>query len=118
MLLSNLESVPGHTITQQLDVVYGSTVRSKHVGRDFMAGLKNIVGGELKGYTELLEESRQEAMSRMIDKARALGANAVVGIRFSTSNIAQGASELFVYGTAVRVTPLNNHLPDPFPTQV
>ena len=117
MLLSNLESVPGHTITQQLDVVYGSTVRSKHVGRDFMAGLKNIVGGELKGYTELLEESRQEAMSRMIDKARAMGANAVVGIRFSTSNIAQGASELFVYGTAVRVEPLQYKIPDPFPTQ-
>lgn len=117
MLLSNLESVPGHTITQQFDVVYGSTVRSKHVGRDFMAGLKNIVGGELKGYTELLEESRQEAMSRMIDKARALGANAVVGIRFSTSNIAQGASELFVYGTAVRVEANSAKLPDPFPTQ-
>ena len=114
MLLSNLESVPGHRISQQLDVVYGSTVRSKHVGRDFLAGLKNIVGGELTAYTELLEESRQEAMNRMIAKAQGLGANAIVGIRFSTSNIAQGASELFVYGTAVRVTPLDNHLPDPF----
>ena len=70
MLLSNLESVPGHHITRQIDVVYGSTVRSKHVGRDFMAGLKNIVGGELKGYTELLEESRQEAMNRMIEKPK------------------------------------------------
>jgi uncharacterized protein YbjQ (UPF0145 family) len=117
MILSNLETVPGHTITQQLDVVYGSTVRSKHVGRDFMAGLKNIVGGELKGYTELLEESRQEAMSRMIEKARGLGANAVVGIRFSTSNIAQGASELFVYGTAVRVEANAPKLADPFPAQ-
>ena len=117
MFLSNLESVPGHRISQQLDVVYGSTVRSKHVGRDFLAGLKNIVGGELTAYTELLEESRQEAMNRMIAKAQGLGANAIVGIRFSTSNIAQGASELFVYGTAVHVTPLDNHLPDPFPTQ-
>ena len=117
MLLSNLESVSGHRISQQLDVVYGSTVRSKHVGRDFLAGLKNIVGGELTAYTELLEESRQEAMNRMIAKAQDLGANAIVGIRFSTSNIAQGASELFVYGTAVRVMPLDNHLPDPFPTQ-
>lgn len=123
MILSNLESVPGHTITQQLDVVYGSTVRSKHVGRDFMASLKNIVGGELKGYTELLEESRQEAMDRMIEKAHALGANAIVGIRFSTSNIAQGASELFVYGTAVQVLTVQttsatqNNLPDPFPAQ-
>ena len=66
-----------------------------------LAGLKNIVGGELTAYTELLEESRQEAMNRMIEKARSMGANAIVGIRFSTSNIAQGASELFVYGTAV-----------------
>lgn len=82
MLLSNLESVPGHQILKQLDVVYGSTVRSKHVGRDLMASLKNIVGGELTGYTELLEESRQEAMQRMIAKAQQLGANAIVGIRF------------------------------------
>ncbi|MGU3313044.1 YbjQ family protein [Acinetobacter sp. M5A5_2a] len=114
MLLSNLESVPGYQILKQLDVVYGSTVRSKHVGRDLMASLKNIVGGELTGYTELLEESRQEAMNRMIAKAQQLGANAIVGIRFSTSNIAQGASELFVYGTAVVVQPQAPHLPDPF----
>ncbi|NAS05389.1 heavy metal-binding domain-containing protein [Acinetobacter haemolyticus] len=114
MLLSNLESVPGHTILRQLDVVYGSTVRSKHVGRDFLAGLKNIVGGELTAYTELLEESRQEAMQRMIDKAQSLGANAVVGIRFSTSSITQGASELFVYGTAVVVQPIAPKFPDPF----
>lgn len=114
MLLSNLESVPAHRIIRQLDVVYGSTVRSKHVGRDLMASLKNIVGGELTGYTELLEESRQEAMDRMIAKAQQMGANAVVGIRFSTSNIAQGASELFVYGTAVVVEPQMPKLPDPF----
>lgn len=117
MLLSNLETVPGHNINKQLDVVYGSTVRSKHVGRDLMAGLKNIVGGELKGYTELLEESRQEAMQRMIEKAQSLGANAIVGIRFSTSNIAQGASELFVYGTAVVVEPNIPTIPNPFPAQ-
>lgn len=118
MLLSNLETVPGHTISRQIDVVYGSTVRSKHVGRDLLAGLKNIVGGELTAYTELLEESRQEAMNRMIEKAKAMGANAVVGIRFSTSNIAQGASELFVYGTAVVVEPNLPKLPDPFQVQV
>lgn len=116
MLLSNLESVPGHVISRQIDVVYGSTVRSKHVGRDLLAGLKNIVGGELTAYTELLEESRQEAMNRMIEKARQMGANAIVGIRFSTSNIAQGASELFVYGTAVIVEPNVPNLPDPFPS--
>ncbi|MGX5699460.1 YbjQ family protein [Acinetobacter kookii] len=118
MLLSNLETVPGHTISRQIDVVYGSTVRSKHVGRDLLAGLKNIIGGELTAYTELLEESRQEAMNRMIEKAKAMGANAVVGIRFSTSNIAQGASELFVYGTAVVVEPNLPKLPDPFQAQV
>lgn len=114
MKLSNLEHVPGYSITQQLDVVYGSTVRSKHAGRDLLASLKNIVGGELTAYTELLEESRQEAMSRMIEKAQALGANAIVGIRFSTSNITQGASEIFVYGTAVLVQPNMPKLPDPF----
>ena len=114
MILSNLETVPGHRILRQLDVVYGSTVRSKHVGRDLLAGLKNIVGGELTAYTELLEESRQEAMDRMVAKAQQLGANAIVGIRFSTSNIAQGASELFVYGTAVVVESELPAIPDPF----
>lgn len=105
MQLSNLESMPGHRIVKQLDVVYGSTVRSKHAGRDLLAGLKNIVGGELTAYTELLEESRQQALDRMVQKAQLLGANAIVGIRFSTSSIAQGAAELFVYGTAVLVEP-------------
>lgn len=104
--LSNLEHLPNYQITERLDVVYGSTVRSKHVGKDLFAGLKNIVGGELTAYTELLEESRQEAIDRMIVKAEALGADAVVGLRFSTSSIAQGASELFVYGTAVKAIPM------------
>ncbi len=106
MQLSNLEHLPAHRIVQQLDVVYGSTVRSKHVGKDLFASLKNIVGGELTAYTELLEESRQEAVGRMIAKAEQLGANAIVGIRFSTSSIAAGAAELFVYGTAVIAEPL------------
>ena len=104
--LSNLEHLPNYQITERLDVVYGSTVRSKHVGKDLFAGLKNIVGGELTAYTELLDESRQEAIDRMIVKAEALGADAVVGLRFSTSSIAQGASELFVYGTAVKAIPM------------
>lgn len=106
--LSNLEHLPNYQITERLDVVYGSTVRSKHVGKDLFAGIKNIVGGELTAYTELLEESRQEAVNRMIVKAEALGADAVVGLRFSTSSIAQGAAELFVYGTAVKVIRLPN----------
>jgi uncharacterized protein YbjQ (UPF0145 family) len=86
-----------------LGMVQGSTVRSKHIGRDLMAGLKNIVGGELKGYTELLEDARKEATERMKEQARAVGANAVLNVRFSTSSVAQGAAELFVYGTAVVV---------------
>jgi uncharacterized protein YbjQ (UPF0145 family) len=103
MILSNTETVPGKTIREFYGVVSGSTVRAKHIGRDIMAGLKNIVGGELKGYTELLQEARQEATDRMIQQAQSVGANAVVNVRFSTSNIAQGAAELFAYGTAVRV---------------
>lgn len=101
MLLSNLEIIPGRRIVRHLGLVQGSSVRAKHVGRDFMAGLKNIVGGELKGYTELLSESRQEAMDRMQEQAKAVGANAILNIRFSTSSVAAGAAELFAYGTAV-----------------
>ncbi len=103
MILSNIETVPGKEITEFFGVVSGSTVRAKHIGRDLMAGLKNIVGGELKGYTELLGEARTDAIQRMVKEAESLGANAVVNIRFSTSSIAQGAAELFAYGTAVRV---------------
>jgi uncharacterized protein YbjQ (UPF0145 family) len=103
LILTNLETVPGRTILEHYGLVSGSTVRAKHVGRDIAASLKNIVGGELKGYTELLRESRDEAVARMVEQARALGANAVVNIRFSTSSITQGAAELYAYGTAVRV---------------
>ncbi len=101
MLLTNLEYVPGKNISKHLGLVQGSTVRAKHVGRDFMAGIKNIFGGELKGYTELLHESREEAIDRMCQQAKSIGANAILNIRFSTSTITQGASELYVYGTAV-----------------
>ena len=103
MVISNTESIPGKQIVQFFGVVSGSTVRAKHIGRDFMASLKNIVGGELKGYTELLHEAREDAIQRMTQQAESLGANAVVNVRFSTSSIAQGAAELFAYGTAVRV---------------
>ncbi len=101
MLISNLEIVPGKRITKHLGLVQGSTVRSKHVGKDLLAGLKNIVGGELKGYTELLQEARQEATDRMLEQARSAGANAVLNVRFSTSSITQGAAEMLAYGTAV-----------------
>jgi uncharacterized protein YbjQ (UPF0145 family) len=101
MLITNVEIVPGKRVVKHLGLVQGSTVRSKHVGRDFMAGLKNIFGGELKGYTELLQESREQALERMRQQAEAVGANAVLNVRFSTSSISQGAAELFAYGTAV-----------------
>ncbi|MCU7805249.1 MAG: YbjQ family protein [Candidatus Thiodiazotropha sp. (ex Lucinoma borealis)] len=101
MLISNMELIPGKRVSEHLGLVQGSSVRSKHVGRDLMAGLKNIFGGELKDYTELLQESRKEAMERMQQQASAVGANAILNVRFSTSSITQGAAEIYVYGTAV-----------------
>ena len=101
MMITNIEIVPGKRITKHMGLVQGSSVRAKHVGRDIMAGLKNIFGGELKGYTELLQDSREEAVERMVAQAEATGANAVLNVRFSTSSIAAGAAELFAYGTAV-----------------
>ena len=103
LLLTNLESVPGRLIAEHDGLVSGNTVRAKNVGRDIAASFKNLVGGELKGYTELLSEARQQATDRMVEQARALGANAVINVRFSTSSVAQGAAELYVYGSAVRV---------------
>ena len=103
MVLTTTETVPGMNIVEFYGLVSGSTVRAKHIGRDIMASFKNIVGGELVGYTELLAESRQEALHRMMGQATDLGANAIVNIRFATSSVAQGAAELFAYGTAVRV---------------
>lgn len=103
MELSNLEQIPGKTIVEHFGVVSGSTVRAKNFGKDFLAGLKNIVGGELTQYTELLQESRRDSMERMVQQARSVGANAVVNVRFATSAVAAGAAELYVYGTAVRV---------------
>ncbi len=104
MILTNLESVPNKRILEHYGLVQGSTIRAKHFGSDLLAGLKNIVGGELKGYTQLLIQSRQEATSRMVAQAEELGANAVVNVRFSTSSVAQGAAEILCYGTAVKIT--------------
>lgn len=106
MHLSTLDHVPGYRTVRAFGLVHGSTVRSKHLGRDIMAGLKTLVGGELRGYTELLEEARREALSRLQDGARALGANAVLGLRFGTASITDGASEIVAYGTAVVVEAL------------
>ncbi len=103
MIVVNTETIPGHTIREVKGLVQGNTIRAKHLGRDIMAGLKNLVGGELVGYTELMTESRRQAMERMLAQAQQLGANAIVNVRFTTSAIAQGAAELYAYGTAVVV---------------
>jgi uncharacterized protein YbjQ (UPF0145 family) len=101
ILLSNLELVPGRRVKTHLGVVQGSTVRAKHAGKDILAGLKNIVGGELKAYTELMQEAREEAVQRMLAQATSVGANAVLNVRFATTSITAGAAEILAYGTAV-----------------
>ncbi len=108
MHIVNTETIPGYRILSYQGLVQGSTIRAKHLGRDIAAGLKNIVGGELKGYTELLTESRRQALERMMGQAEQLDANAVVNVRFTTSAVAAGAAELFAYGTAVTIEPDNN----------
>ncbi|MFT4614464.1 MAG: hypothetical protein ACI9NT_001609 [Bacteroidia bacterium] len=103
MLISNIEVLPNKRVVQHLGLVQGSTVRAKHAGKDIMASFKNLFGGELGAYTELLQESRDEAVQRMQEQAVAIGANAVINVRFSTSAIAAGASEILAYGTAVLI---------------
>jgi uncharacterized protein YbjQ (UPF0145 family) len=103
MVITNTESVPGRKIIEHYGLVSGSTVRARHIGSDMAAGFKNVVGGELKGYTQLLNDARKQAMERMVQQAEQFGANAIVNIRFSTSSVTQGAAELYVYGTAVRI---------------
>ncbi len=103
MILVNTEFIPGYRVLESKGLVQGNTIRAKHLGRDIAAGLKNLVGGELKGYTELLTESRRQAIERMIGQAQQLGANAVVNVRFTTSAVTQGAAELYAYGTAMVV---------------
>lgn len=101
MLISNMEFVPGRRVVEHLGVVQGSTVRAKHTGKDLMAGLKNITGGELKAYTELLTEARQQATDRMVAQASQVGANAVLNVRYVTTAVTAGAAEILAYGTAV-----------------
>ena len=103
MLLSTTDTIPGKTIVRHLGLVKGNTIRARHIGRDIMAVIKNIVGGEIADYTKLLAESREQALDRMIEEARKLGANAIVGVRFATSEIMNTAAEMLVYGTAVVV---------------
>lgn len=103
MIYSTTEDIPGKEITEILGVVTGNVVQSKHIGRDIMAGLKSIVGGEIRGYTEMLTEARNVAIQRLAESAYQKGADAVVGIRFSTSAIMDGSSEIMVFGTAVKL---------------
>lgn len=103
MITATTETIPGYQITSHLGIVCGNTVRAKHVGRDIMAGLKTIIGGEVSGYTEMLQESRNQATDRMVAQARAMGADAIVNVRFTTSQVAQGMSEMLAYGNAVKL---------------
>jgi uncharacterized protein YbjQ (UPF0145 family) len=105
MIVTNTEQVAGYVIVAVKGLVQGNTVRAKHAGRDIAASFKNLIGGELKGYTELLTESRRQAMERMLDQAKQLGANGVVNVRFTTSAVTAGAAELYAYGTAVTLQP-------------
>ncbi len=101
MIVVNTETIPGYSIQESKGLVQGNTIRAKHMGRDIAASLKNLVGGELKGYTEMLTEARREALERMLSQAEELGADAVVNLRFSTSAVTQGGAEIYAYGTAV-----------------
>jgi uncharacterized protein YbjQ (UPF0145 family) len=103
MILATSDSVPGKRITEVKGLVQGNTIRARNIGRDIVAGLRNIVGGEVTEYTRLMAESREQAIARMVEQAESMGANAVVGMRFVTSMVMQGASELLAYGTAVVV---------------
>ena len=103
MLLLSIETVPGREIGEYLGLVTGSVVSSKHFGKDFMAGMKTLVGGEIKGYTEMLEDARRIALERLQAQAAALGADAVVGLRLTSSSVMQSAAEVTAYGTAVKL---------------
>ena len=105
MIVTTTEKVPSYKCAQILGLVRGNTIRARHIGKDIMAALKNIAGGEVMEYTKLMAESREEALDRMVTEAETLGADAVVNIRFITCQIMQGAAELLVYGTAVRLQP-------------
>ena len=101
MILVTTETVPGKTIVKNLGLVRGNTIRARHVGRDMMAFFRNVVGGEIRDYTKMMAESREQSLDRMVEEAESLGANAIVSVRFTTSMIMQSASEILAYGTAV-----------------
>jgi uncharacterized protein YbjQ (UPF0145 family) len=101
MIIVNTDIIPGKKVVKVLGMVKGNTIRARHLGRDIAAGLKNIVGGEIRDYTKMMAESREQALDRMIEEAESMGANAIITVRFSTSMIMQSASEILAYGTAV-----------------
>ncbi|MHA2043532.1 MAG: YbjQ family protein [Planctomycetota bacterium] len=103
MIMSTTETIEGKKIVKHLGLVKGNTIRARHIGRDIMAGLRNVVGGEITDYTKMMAESREQALDRMIEDAQNLGANAIVGVKFATSMVMQSASEILAYGTAVVV---------------
>jgi len=103
MILTTSDNIPGREIKETLGLVKGNTIRAKHIGKDILAGLRNIVGGEIREYTEALSEARELSTKRMIEEAEKLGADAIVCIRFTTSQVMSGAAELLVYGTAVKL---------------
>ena len=103
MLLTTSDLIVGSTITKTLGIVKGNTIRAKHLGKDIIAGLRNIVGGEIKEYTEMLDDSREESVRRMVEEAEKMGADAIVTVRFTTSTVIGGAAELLAYGTAVKL---------------
>ena len=105
MILTTTSSIPGKKINKIFGLVRGNTIRARHAGKDILAGFKNLVGGEITDYTKMMAESREQSIDRMIAEAEKLGANAIVSIRFSTSSMMQGAAELLVYGTAVKIEP-------------
>ena len=103
MILTNIDYLPGYEVTEALGLVKGSTIRAKHVGKDLVSMFRQIVGGELKEYSEMINESRQISTAKMVEEAERLRADAIINIRFSTSNVMQGAAEILVYGTAVKL---------------
>ena len=102
MMVTTTENIPGRKVKEVLGIVFGSCVQTKHLGKDIGAGLRTVVGGEAKGYTELMEESRRTAMQRMVDDAKNLGADAIIGMRYATAQTMKGAAELIAFGTAVK----------------
>ena len=102
MMVTTIENIPGREVKEVLGVVFGSCVQTKHIGKDLGAGLRSVIGGEAKGYTELMEEARRTAMQRMIKDAKKLGADAIIGMRYATAQTMAGAAEIIAFGTAIK----------------